>query len=336
MAGIVQSGLIYWLDVAAQRYFMRQGQPNNAWRNLVGDTAAALVSFEHTESSGWSVDGLRFDGINDHCTLPDFGISGDLTVEITVKCSSLNSAIIGNTNGFCIGFYNEESLILRPAGQNQRRSTVDHFIPGGWNHILVAYDSAGVPSVYINGQEEDYLSANGWNSASNYIGRRGNTYFSGEIGQVRIYRRALSELEILQNYHNARSLWLPPKLDWTVDDFYNYEELNRVEIDTVGIVDLMSAFGSPPVLTTETIRTMKRIEFADSLNRIESNIDRLKQRFKPKGWIPNKLDWKSNDPFDYKDAARLENNLALLHFYYRGNVDNFRYCGAYICGEEVI
>nr|WP_272595581.1 hypothetical protein [Paenibacillus apiarius] len=119
-------------------------------------------------------------------------------------------------------------------------------------------------------------------------------------------------------------------------DFYNFDDLNRVENNTIEIAALIALFGFPPALQTETGRTMQRIEFADSLNRIESNIDRLRQRYKPAGWLPNKVDWKANDPFDHKDATRLEKNLALLHFYYRGNVDNFRYCGAYTCGEEVI
>ncbi|EJW14278.1 hypothetical protein M5X00_31800 [Paenibacillus alvei] len=131
-------------------------------------------------------------------------------------------------------------------------------------------------------------------------------------------------------------MWIEPKTEWAPNDFYNFEDLNRVESNTKEIALLIGYFGGTPQLDVVTNRDMKRIEFADSLNRIESNVFKLQQRYKPAGWISNKLDWKSNDPFDYKDAARLENNLALLHFYYQGNIDNFRYCGAYICGEEVI
>lgn len=130
--------------------------------------------------------------------------------------------------------------------------------------------------------------------------------------------------------------WQTPKLEWSRTDYYNFEDLNRVENNTIFVAEMISAFDAPPVINSDVSRTMKRIEFADSLNRLEGNIDRLRQRYKPTGWIENKLDWRANDPFNYEDAARLEKNLSLLHFYYRGNIDNFRYCGAYTCGEEVI
>lgn len=131
-------------------------------------------------------------------------------------------------------------------------------------------------------------------------------------------------------------MWIEVKTDWGPNDYYNFDDLNRVENNTLEVAALIRYFGKSLQLDVMTNRDMDVIEFVDSLNRIEGNINILQQRFRPAGWIPNKLDWKSNDPFDYKDAARLEKNLALLHFYYQGNIDNFRHCGAYICGEEVI
>lgn len=130
--------------------------------------------------------------------------------------------------------------------------------------------------------------------------------------------------------------WIPPKIDWTPNDYYNFEDLNRVENNAEVIAELIGHFDEKPVLIVNKTRNMKAIEFADSLNRIETNLNLLKTRYEPPGWLPVKTDWKANDPFNYEDAIRLERNLALLHFYYQGNVDAFRHCGAYICGEEVI
>lgn len=130
--------------------------------------------------------------------------------------------------------------------------------------------------------------------------------------------------------------WLEPKLDWVSTDYYNFVDLNRVENNTMYVVEMIAAFDTSPIIHSDISRTMSSIEFADSLNRIESNIDLLRQRYTPNGWTVNKVDWQSNTPFNCDDASRLEKNLALLYFYYRGNIDNFRYCGAYTCGEEVI
>lgn len=130
--------------------------------------------------------------------------------------------------------------------------------------------------------------------------------------------------------------WIPSKLDWVASDYYNFKDLNRVENNTEIVADLISHFGVYPNIATVIDRDMKHIEFADSLNRIESNQDLLRQRYTPAGWLDNKLDWKSNGPFDFNVAARLESNLTLLYFYYRGNLDARPYCGMYTCGEGVI
>lgn len=131
--------------------------------------------------------------------------------------------------------------------------------------------------------------------------------------------------------------WIAPKLDWTKDDFYNFEDLDRIENNTEVIAEIMVALGHPaPLSPIVKNRDIKRIEFADSLNRIESNINVLGQPYKPNGWQDPKLDWQANTAFNYSDAIRLESNLALLYFYYKGNYDAIPVCGMMYCGEEVV
>lgn len=131
--------------------------------------------------------------------------------------------------------------------------------------------------------------------------------------------------------------WMKPKLDWNPStDFYNFEDLDRVENNTEIVAGLLSYFVSLPPLLFFTNRNMKRIEFADNLNRIEGNQDVLRQRFTPVGWMDNKLDWKPNTAFSYIDARRLENNMHLLYWHYKGNAEAIPFCGTFSCGEEVI
>lgn len=131
-------------------------------------------------------------------------------------------------------------------------------------------------------------------------------------------------------------MWITPRLNWTRTDYYNFEDLNRVENNTEVVVGLVGYFITLPSLSFVTDRSMKRIEFADSLNRIESNQDVLRQRFTPDGWLPNKIDWEPNAGFSFHDALRLEQNLNLLYQHYKGNAEAVPICGAFICGEEVI
>lgn len=131
-------------------------------------------------------------------------------------------------------------------------------------------------------------------------------------------------------------MWITPKLDWTSDDYYNFEDLNRVERNTEAVAKLIGNFIVLPPLTFIADRDMKRIEFASSLNRIESNQNELRQRFTPIRWMENKLDWESNTPFSNKDAQRLEHNLNLLYRHYKGNSELIPFCGVFTCGEELI
>ncbi len=132
--------------------------------------------------------------------------------------------------------------------------------------------------------------------------------------------------------------WIPPKLDWNKEDYYNFEDLNRVENNIKVVASLINLFESDavPSVAAITDRDMSAIVLASELNRIESNIEILGQRYKPEEWQKSKLDWAANMPFSYQDAIRLENNLTLLHSYYRGNLNVRTYCGTYICGEEVV
>lgn len=128
----------------------------------------------------------------------------------------------------------------------------------------------------------------------------------------------------------------PPKLDWTPTDYYNVEDLNRVEHNTAVVFIIAQQFASVPSLTFMTLRKMDHIEFTDSLNRVEQNLSTLAMRYTPVGWIAPKTDWQTNDSFGYQDANRLESNINLLYQYYWGNALNFKYCGNYTCGEDVM
>lgn len=90
------------------------------------------------------------------------------------------------------------------------------------------------------------------------------------------------------------------------------------------------------VIQTDMNRDTKSIEFADSLNRVESNMKYLKGLFvTPPYWEEPKTDWKADDTFSYIDANRLEKNIGSLYSLLKGTIDNYNYCGTYTCGEGV-
>lgn len=129
---------------------------------------------------------------------------------------------------------------------------------------------------------------------------------------------------------------ITPKLDWKSTDYYNAEDLSRVEANTQCIYDYLIDMGYVPSLGL--IKSWNSVGFPglDEINRVENNIEALGISFyKPAGW-GNKKIWINGKKFDYTDANRYENNLALLMQMIKLIKDNIKYSGAFSAGEEVI
>lgn len=126
------------------------------------------------------------------------------------------------------------------------------------------------------------------------------------------------------------------KTDWTATDFYNCEDLNRVEEATKIIKDLYEDFSGHGLVQSHIFdRDEKHIEFFDSLNRIESNLSQLRANLVfPTGSTDFKTYWTHNQAFSYKDANRLEQNIEILYWYIKLNLASTPYCGNYITGQE--
>ncbi len=129
---------------------------------------------------------------------------------------------------------------------------------------------------------------------------------------------------------------ITPKLDWTKDDYYNAEDLSRVEANTQCIYDYLIDMGYVPDLGTIKSWNTEGYPDLDEMNRVENNIEALGISFyKPAGW-GNKKTWIIGKKFDYTDANRYENNLALLMQMIKLIKDNIKYSGTFSAGEEVI
>ena len=132
--------------------------------------------------------------------------------------------------------------------------------------------------------------------------------------------------------------WITPKTNWTSADYYNYDDLNRVENNTSYLkteyqgIGYISATG-----VIDTSKTMSSITFYDDLNRIENNIKAIKDAsYEPLGWSTPKTTWETLNTFVETDANRLESNLVALQEMLVDIVDGFICCGdaqVSICGK---
>jgi hypothetical protein len=126
------------------------------------------------------------------------------------------------------------------------------------------------------------------------------------------------------------------KLDWLPSDYYNAEDLNRVEQATLVVKERVITFRGQLIQidSPKTDRTEKTIEFADSLNRIETNLLRLKLTF-PETYVfnPSKTDWTHDTPFSFADARRFEQDLYDMWYTIENNISNIPYAGQLYAGE---
>lgn len=130
-------------------------------------------------------------------------------------------------------------------------------------------------------------------------------------------------------------MWINPKLNWTKDDFYNAEDLNRVENNTQDIANRLIALQYiMPIGSVKTNRTYLDIDLISSINRIEQNIEIIRNNFLvPPGWLERKV-WVFPNKFSYEDANRLESNLDKLNRYIGIAKENLIYCGTFSCGTD--
>ncbi len=131
--------------------------------------------------------------------------------------------------------------------------------------------------------------------------------------------------------------WINPVLVWNREDTYEAVDLNRVENNTEYISSLLAQYGyTSGISSIIKNRTITSFDDIISINRVESNLDKLKNCFyAPEGWQTRKT-WIANMKFDFTDAYRYENNLNLLFNLANILIDNLKYTGTFASGQEVI
>lgn len=133
-------------------------------------------------------------------------------------------------------------------------------------------------------------------------------------------------------------LFFETKENWQASDFFNYQDLNRIESNLVEVENtLRSIHYRIPTLISRYDRDITSVDYISSINRIEYNLDTIQTNFvTPIGWREKK-DWEVGDGFSFDDVNRIESNILKLKDLSHLAAKNFKYCGTMTCGgEEVI
>jgi hypothetical protein len=223
---VVTNGLVLNLDAANNKSYPGSG---NTWRDLSGNNNNGTLingpTFNSTNGGS-----IVFDGVDDYVSfiytpLVAFLNKDPYTLEVFTQAQSAPSypgfinreSNIGTRDGYNLIY----TQVGQPTGQvfifTERFTSGIQVAPGfttltssffnNWHHIVSTYDGNNL-SLYYDGIFQSSASSTGnitnTSKALEIAARNGDEY-KGNLSISRIYNRALSASEVLQNYNATKS-----------------------------------------------------------------------------------------------------------------------------------
>ena len=221
---VVTDGLVLYLDAANTKSYPGSGI---TWTDLSrSGNSSELKGPTFNSGNGGSI---VFDGTNDYVEIQNqiqFDQTDPFTLSSWVKSSNVsNELIINNENILYTGYRlninvnaNIEIGLRSSISDDIAIETLNSINAGTWYHIVGTYDGTSNVSgmkIYINGVEEDTntisntLTSSTLSNQQTLLGIRRPSSppnpLRGNIANVQIYNRALSTIEITQNYNATKT-----------------------------------------------------------------------------------------------------------------------------------
>jgi len=209
--GTIDSSGLYQAGTTAGNYQVVASE------GAVNDQATVTINSAFTPKQTY----LRFDGTNDVVTVPDdssLDITSVISIEVWVRPYSLSNSksqdrVVSKTSDYEItlstgdtgcNFGTSDDVQWRAtiSGSN-RRICGGSLTLGNWHHIVGTYDGSQF-SLYVDGELVASTSRSGpiaTNNSAVTMGNRGtlDRPFDGDLDEVRIWNRALTAQEIIDN-----------------------------------------------------------------------------------------------------------------------------------------
>ena len=209
------------------------------------DGHGTLINTPTFNSNGY----LTFDGIDDSMQIPQppTNMTDGMSIELLIKSGATNSPFVICPLSHGIDAYvrmNSSSriymgVIPAPDSSVQTLWTQSSLSADRFHRVTFTYKQSIGGTAYFDGALEDseasLYTALDWEGVWN-IGQRGNgTYFADmDLAGMKVYDKALSQSEILQNYHQAPIVTDGLVLAIDAGNLVSYEEDSTTAYDLVG------------------------------------------------------------------------------------------------------
>jgi hypothetical protein len=215
---IVTEGLILNLDAANTKSYPRSG---TTWfdKSGFGNNGTLVNGPTFNSGNGGSI---VFDFVNDlvntNITKIQLPTTSDVTLEVWAYPTNnlANEEWLGISNlagtspayhNVAIGRYTDNKVYFNNYDGTEHRVYSNIAILNNWYHVIGVRRS-GANYLYVNGiQQTQTLSSGNPNIGASVTLKIGkiDAYYKGNFSQTRIYNRALTAQEILQNYNATKT-----------------------------------------------------------------------------------------------------------------------------------
>jgi len=194
------------------------------WQSdLSGSTFTSIDAYAHScnvSGATWSSSGRSFDGVDDYISVPDspsLDITEALSIEVWCYPDSPASTLVLTSKQYLLQLWTGTSkwnARVRDTTPSNKEVINAGAVSSAHTHLVFAVNgTTGKVSLYQNGVSigsQDYSPFTmETNNLAFYLGAFNDgvapsLFWDGLIGEVRIYNRALSASEVLQNYNATK------------------------------------------------------------------------------------------------------------------------------------
>jgi hypothetical protein len=211
-SNIVTDGLVFYVDAANPNSYISGNTTTNDLIQSNNGTLINGVGFSTENNGAWD-----FDGTDDYISLSNTITNTIYTLDFWYKmgvndgsygyfASSVNTGFAISEGGTVVGLSYGEFYYYNGSAATRLGSSIPSLTE--WNNITSIIDtSSNIIKVYGNGSLISNNSVSNLSTSVTNIGRyiAGNTHFlNGNLSPYKIYNRALSSTEILQNYNTLK------------------------------------------------------------------------------------------------------------------------------------
>jgi hypothetical protein len=220
------------LEHSPSAYF-RLGEVTGGAMNEVGGTGAAAPPLgtynvatirrgQSTVIAHTADRAVQLNGTSEYVSIPDnanVDLGDVFTIEMWHRRSVLGTVqtlVDKGTGAYRLSFAADNKLTLTKAGTGDVVKSASGITGTGWLH-LVATKNGATSKLYVNGVDVTGVVTNQTltnNATTLYLGAQGGSsvFLTGPLDEFAVYKRALTQAEVLQHYRAAMTVDIWPEL----------------------------------------------------------------------------------------------------------------------------